>query len=172
MDRFSTMEHQSMQKIAPCLWFDDQAEEAVNFYVSIFQNSKILNVARYGEAGAKASGRPRGTVMTVTFELDGQQFMALNGGPIFKFTEAISLMVNCKTQQEVDELWEKLSAGGEKGVCGWLKDKYGLSWQIVPTVVAEMLQDKDAERTERVMEALLHMKKPDIHKLKQAYEQT
>src|ERR1051325_9973557 len=141
-----------MQKITPCLWFDSQAEEAVKFYTSIFKNSKIGKVARYGESGAKVSGRPKGTVMTVTFELDGQEFMALNGGPIFKFTEAISLAVNCKTQEEIDQLWEKLSTGGEKGVCGWLKDKYGLSWQIVPTVLGEMMQDKDAEKTERVME--------------------
>jgi predicted 3-demethylubiquinone-9 3-methyltransferase (glyoxalase superfamily) len=160
-----------MQKITPCLWFDNQAEEAVNFYTSIFKNSKIGKVARYGEAGAKVSGRPKGTVMTVTCELDGQEFMALNGGPLFKFTEAISLAVNCKTQEEIDEFWEKLSAGGEKGVCGWLKDKYGLSWQIVPTVLGEMMQDKDAEKTERVMKALLQMEKLDIKKLQQAYEQ-
>lgn len=160
-----------MQKITPCLWFDDQAEEAVKFYTSFFKNSKIGKVARYGESGAKVSGRPKGTVMTVTFELDGQEFMALNGGPIFKFTEAISLAVNCKTQEEIDELWEKLSAGGEKGVCGWLKDKYGLSWQIVPTVLDEMMQDKDAEKTERVMKALLDMKKLDIKTLRQAYAQ-
>ena len=160
-----------MQKITPCLWFDNQAEEAVKFYTSIFKNSKMGKVARYGESGAKVSGRPKGTVMTVTFELDGQEFMALNGGPIFKFTEAISLAVNCKTQEEIDALWEKLSAGGEKGVCGWLKDKYGLSWQIVPTVLGEMMQDKDAEKTERVMEALLDMKKLDINTLQQAYAQ-
>jgi predicted 3-demethylubiquinone-9 3-methyltransferase (glyoxalase superfamily) len=160
-----------MQKIKPCLWFDNQAEEAVNFYVSIFKNSKVGSIARYGEEGAKVSGRPKGTVMTVTFQLEGQEFMALNGGPQFKFTEAISLVVNCKTQAEVDELWEKLSAGGEKGVCGWLKDKYGLSWQIVPTVLGEMFQDKDAEKTERVMKALLQMTKLDIKKLTQAYEQ-
>src|SRR6266540_2464395 len=122
-----------MQRITPCLWFDDTAEEAVKFYVSIFKNSKIGRIARYGEAGAKVSGRPKGSVMTVTFRLDGQEFMALNGGPFFKFTEAISFIVNCKTQKEVDELWEKLSAGGRKGQCGWLKDKYDLSWQIVPT---------------------------------------
>ena len=160
-----------MQKITPCLWFDNQAEEAVNFYISIFKNSKIGNVARYGEEGAKVSGRPKGTVMTMIFQLDGQEFMALNGGPHFKFTEAISFIVNCETQEAIDEMWEKLSAGGEKGVCGWLKDKYGLSWQIVPTVLGEMLQDKDAEKTERVMKALLQMKNLDIQKLKQAYEQ-
>src|SRR2546426_3934448 len=121
-----------MQKITPFLWFDDKAEEAVNLYVSIFQNSKIGSITRYGQEGAEVSGRPKGTVMTVAFQLDGQAFTALNGGPHFKFTEAISLVVNCKTQEEVDELWEKLSEGGEKGQCGWLKDKYGLSWQIVP----------------------------------------
>ena len=159
-----------MQKITPCLWFDDKAEEAAKFYVSIFKNSKLGKIARYGEAGAEVSGRPKGSVMTVTFQLDGQEFMALNGGPHFKFTEAISLVVNCKTQEEVDEMWEKLSAGGEKGVCGWLKDKYGLSWQLVPTVVEKMFQDKDAKKTERVMKALLQMKKLDIKKLKQAYE--
>jgi predicted 3-demethylubiquinone-9 3-methyltransferase (glyoxalase superfamily) len=158
-----------MQKITPCLWFDNQAEEAVNFYSSIFNNSKIRSVVRYGEEGAKVSGRPTGTVMTVTFQLEGQEFMALNGGPHFKFTEAISLLVNCKTQEEMDELWEKLSVGGETGVCGWLKDKYGLSWQIVPTVLGEMMQDKDAEKTETVMKALLQMKKLDIQRLEQAY---
>ena len=159
-----------MQKITPCLWFDNQAEEAAKFYVSIFKNSKVGSVARYGEEGAKVSGRPKGTVMTVTFQLDGQEFMALNGGPMFKFTEAISLIVNCKTQQEVDELWEKLSKGGEEGPCGWLKDKYGLSWQIVPTVLGEMMQDKDPEKSERVMKAMLQMKKLDIKSLEQAYE--
>jgi len=160
-----------MQKITPCLWFNDNAEEAVRFYVSVFKNSRIGTIARYGKAGAKASGRPEGTVMTVTFRLDGQEFMALNGGPIFKFTEAISLMVNCATQKEVDEMWEKLSKGGKKGPCGWLKDKYGLSWQIVPTVMGKMMQNKDAGKLERVMKAVLQMKKPDIRTLKEAYEQ-
>lgn len=159
-----------MQKITPCLWFDDTAEEAVKFYVSIFKNSRIGSIARYGEAGAQVSGRPKGSVMTVTFRLDGQEFMALNGGPLFKFTEAVSLIVNCKTQTEVDGLWEKLSEGGAKGQCGWLKDKYGLSWQIVPTVLGRMLQDKDARKSERVMAALLQMTKLDIAGLKQAYE--
>jgi len=159
-----------MQRITPFLWFDNKAEEAVNFYVSIFKNSKIGSIARYDEKGSQASGRPKGTVMTVTFQLDGQEFMALNGGPLFKFTEAISFMVNCKTQEEVDEFWEKLSAGGEKGRCGWLKDKYGLSWQIVPTVLGEMMQDKDAEKSKRVMEAMLQMDKLDIKRLKQAYD--
>jgi predicted 3-demethylubiquinone-9 3-methyltransferase (glyoxalase superfamily) len=158
-----------MQAITPCLWFDDNAEEAVKFYVSIFKNSRLGRIARYGEAGAKVSGRPKGSVMTVTFRLAGQEFMALNGGPLFKFTEAVSFIVNCKTQKEVDRLWEKLSAGGEKGPCGWLKDKYGLSWQIVPTAVEKMLQDKNAEKSERVMAALLQMTKLDIAGLKQAY---
>ena len=150
------------------MWFDDKAEEAVNFYVSIFTNSKVGSITRYGEEGAEVSGRPKGTVMTVTFQLEGQEFMALNGGPHFKFTEAISFLVNCQTQEEVDELWEKLSKGGEKGQCGWLKDKYGLSWQIVPTVLSEMLQDKDARKSERVMNALLKMNKIEIKALKRA----
>jgi len=152
------------------LWFDDNAEEAVKFYVSIFKNSKIGRMTRYGEEGAKVSGRPKGTVMTIAFQLEGQAFAALNGGPHFKFTEAISLVVNCKTQKEVDELWEKLSEGGEEGQCGWLKDKYGLSWQIVPTVLSKMLQDKDPKKSERVMQALIQMRKFDIKRLKQAYE--
>jgi predicted 3-demethylubiquinone-9 3-methyltransferase (glyoxalase superfamily) len=162
-----------MQKITPCLWFDDQAEEAVNFYVSIFKNSRVGNITRYGEEGVKVSGRPKGTVMTVMFQLDGQEFMALNGGPVFKFTEAISFIVYCKTQKEIDELWRKLSEGGDEKAqqCGWLKDKYGVSWQIVPTVLAEVLQDKDPRRSERVMKALLRMKKLEIETLKQAYAQ-
>jgi len=155
----------------PFLWFDNKAEEAANFYVSIFRNSKIGTITRYGEEGAKISGRPKGTVMVVAFQLDGQEIMALNGGPHFKFSEAISFLVNCETQQEVDELWEKLSEGGEEGRCGWLKDKYGLSWQIVPTVLGKMLQDKDAEKSERVMNAMLKMDKIEIKTLKQAYEQ-
>src|SRR5262249_32201966 len=158
----ATKEQDSMQKITTHLWFDNQAEEAARFYVSLFKNSKILNVARYGEAGAKVSGRQPGSIMTVTFQLDGQQFIALNGGPLFKFSDAISFLVNCETQAEVDELWEKLSEGGEKGPCGWLKDKYGLSWQIVPTVLGEMLQDKEPKKSEPVMAALLQMKKLDI----------
>ena len=149
------------------MWFDDKAEEAMNFYVSIFKNSKIVSVTRYGEAGPG----PKGTVMTATFQLDGQEFAALNGGPLFKFTEAISFVVNCKTQEEVNEFWEKLSEGGEKSRCGWLKDKYGLSWQIVPTVLEEMLQDNDAGRSQRVMRAMLQMDKIDIAGLKRAYEQ-
>jgi predicted 3-demethylubiquinone-9 3-methyltransferase (glyoxalase superfamily) len=149
------------------LWFDGKAEEAMNFYVSIFKNAKIVGVTRYGEAGPG----PKGTVMTAKFELNGQEFVALNGGPQFTFTEAISFVVNCATQQEVDEFWEKLSEGGEKSRCGWLKDKYGLSWQVVPTVLVEMLQDKDAEKSKRVMQAMLQMDKLDIKALKQAYQQ-
>jgi len=159
-----------MQKITPFLWFANQAEEAATFYTSIFKNSKIVSVTRYDEAGAEASGRPKGTVMTVAFELEGQTFTALNGGPVFKFTEAISFVVNCTTQKEVDELWEKLSEGGEKERCGWLKDKYGVSWQIVPVILVELLQDKDAEKTQRVMEAMLQMDKLDMEGLKHAYE--
>ena len=155
-----------MPKITPFLWFDDNAEEAANFYTSVFKNSNVLSISRYGEAGP----RPAGTVMTVAFQLNGQEFTALNGGPEFKFTEAVSFVVSCQTQEEVDELWEKLSEGGEEVKCGWLKDKYGLSWQIVPTVLMEMLQDKDAERAQRVMEAMLQMKKIDIKALRQAYD--
>lgn len=156
-----------MQKITPFLWFDNQAEEAADFYVSIFKNSQIVTVTRYGKAGPG----PQGSVMTVLFELEGQQFIALNGGPQFKFTEAISFSVDCKTQEEVDEFWEKLSEGGEQGPCGWLKDKYGLSWQINPSILGEMLSDPDPEKSKRVMEAMLKMKKIDIELLKQAYEQ-
>ena len=159
-----------MQKITPFLWFDDQAEEAVNFYTSLFENSKIGTVGRYDEAGAAASGRPSGSVMTMAFELAGQEFVALNGGPEFKFTEAISFVVNCETQAEVDRFWAKLSDGGEEGPCGWLKDRYGLSWQIVPVVLIELLQDEDAARARSVMEAMLQMKKLDIHLLQAAYE--
>jgi predicted 3-demethylubiquinone-9 3-methyltransferase (glyoxalase superfamily) len=159
-----------MQKITPCLWFDHQAEEAAKFYVSIFKHSKIGTMTRYGEAGAKVSGRPNGSVMTVTFEIEGQEFVALNGGPHFTFSEAISLMVKCETQKEMDEMWEKLSQGGEEGPCGWLKDKYGLSWQIVSPEWNEMLRDKDVEKSERVMKAILQMTKPDIKTLKQAYD--
>ena len=157
-----------MQKITPFLWFDDNAEEAVKFYTSIFKNSKIRKMARYGEEGEKIAGRPKGSVMTVEFQLEGQQFIALNGGPIFKFTEAISFVVNCETQEEVDYYWEKLSQGGKEVQCGWLKDKYGLSWQIVPTVLSELLSDKDAAKAQRVMQAMLKMVKLDVKKLKQA----
>src|ERR1700682_5190281 len=144
-----------MQKITPFLWFDDKAEEAMNFYVSVFKNSKVVRVTRYGEAGP---GR-KGTVMSATFQLDGQEFFALNGGPQFTFTPAISFFVNCESQQEVDELWEKLSAGGRKGRCGWLQDKYGRSWQIIPSALGQMLQDKDPAKANRVMQAMLQMDK-------------
>jgi len=160
----------TMQKIAPFLWFDNQAEDAVKFYVSIFKNSKIGSITRYEEEAAKASGRPKGSVMTVAFELAGQEFVALNGGPLFKFSEAISFVVNCETQEEVDHFWEKLSAGGQEVQCGWLKDRFGVSWQVVPTVLGEMLQDKDREKSKRVMAAMLKMKKINIEALKKAYE--
>ena len=157
-----------MQRITPFLWYDDKAEEAANFYISIFKNSKILSVLRYGEVGPG----PKGSVMTVEFQLEGQEFVALNGGPHFKFTEAISFVVNCATQEEVDYFWEKLTAdGGQESMCGWLKDKYGLSWQVVPTILIELFKDKDAEKSQRVMKAMLQMKKIDISKLKQACEQ-
>ncbi|CCF82553.1 VOC family protein [Nitrolancea hollandica] len=155
------------RKITPFLWFDDNAEEAMNFYVSVFKNSEVLNISRYGDGAPGAAG----TVMTATFRLDGQEFMALNGGPHFKFTEAISFFIDCESQEEVDELWEKLSEGGKTSQCGWLKDKYGLSWQVVPSVLSEMLQDPDHERANRVMQAMLQMTKIDIAKLQQAYEQ-
>ena len=155
-----------MQKITTFLWFNDSAEEAMNFYVSIFKNSKILNVARYGDAGPG----PKGSVMTGTFQLEGQQFMALNGGPHFKVTEAISLFVNCETQQEVDELWSKLTAGGAESQCGWLKDKFGLSWQIVPTALGKMLGDRNPKKAQSTMKAMLQMRKIDIKKLKEAYD--
>ena len=155
-----------MQKITPFLWFDNNAEEAANFYISIFKNSKILNISRYGEAGPG----PKGSVMSATFELEGQKFMALNGGPQFTFSPAISFFVNCETQPEVDELWEKLSAGGKKNRCGWLQDKFGVSWQIVPSILGKLLQDKDREKSKRVMQAMLQMDKLNIAGLKQAYE--
>src|SRR5437763_14766192 len=148
-----------MQKIPPCLWFEDQAEKAVKFYASIFKNSKIKSSTRYSEDAAKVSGRPKGSVLTVAFQLAGQEFLALNGGPIFKFTEAVSFIVNCETQAEVDRWWEKLSEVGDKGQCGCLKDKYGLSWQIVPTILSKMLQDKDDRNSKSVMSALRQLKK-------------
>jgi len=161
-----------LQKITPCLWFDTQAEEAAQFYCSIFRNSRILSISRYGEAGHEIHGKPAGSVLTVAFELDGQVFTALNGGPVFKFNEAISLQVNCDTQEELDHYWDRLSAGGDETAqqCGWLKDKYGVSWQIVPTVLPDMMTDADSRKTERVMTALLKMKKLDIAELKRAYE--
>jgi predicted 3-demethylubiquinone-9 3-methyltransferase (glyoxalase superfamily) len=156
-----------MQKIKPFLWFDTQAEEAAHFYVSIFKNSKILNISRYGDAGPG----PKGSVMTISFELDGQEFIGLNGGPHFKFTEAISFTVMCKTQEEVDDFWKKLTAGGQEVECGWLKDKYGLCWQITPTILPEMLTDPDPQKAKRVIQAMMTMKKIDIAALQRAYDQ-
>jgi len=156
-----------MQKITPFLWFDNQAEEAINFYVSIFKNSKVLSMSRYGDAGPG----PAGTVMSASFQLEGQEFMALNGGPDHKFSEAISLFVNCETQEEVDKLWNQLSEGGEEGPCGWLKDKYGLSWQVIPTALGELLGDRDPVKSQNVMKAMLQMSKIDIKALQRAYEQ-
>ena len=159
-----------MQKITPFLWFDDQAEEAAKFYTSIFKNSKIGRTLLYSEEAAKASGQPAGSVLTIEFEIEGQKFVALNGGPQFKFNESISFVVNCETQEEVDYFWEKLTAdGGEESQCGWLKDKFGLSWQVTPTVLIDMLHDKDSEKAERVMKAMLQMQRIDIEKLKVAY---
>lgn len=162
-----------MEKITPCLWFDSNAEEAVNFYTTIFTNSKIKNISRYGEAGYEIHGKPAGTVLTIEFELNGQAFTALNGGPMFKFNEAISFQIGCDSQQEIDYYWEILSHAGDSTAqqCGWLKDKYGVSWQVVPSILGEMLQDKDARKSERVMKALLKMKKLDIKTLRQAYEE-
>jgi predicted 3-demethylubiquinone-9 3-methyltransferase (glyoxalase superfamily) len=158
-----------MQKITPFLWFDDQAEEAVKFYTSIFKNSNVGRTLRYGEEAAKASGQSAGSVLTIEFELEDQKFVALNGGPQFKFNESVSFVVNCETQEEVDYFWERLTAdGGEESQCGWLKDKFGLSWQITPTVLIDMLHDKDSQKAERAMKAMLQMKKIDIGKLKEA----
>ena len=156
-----------MEKITPFLWFDGKAEEAANFYTSIFKNSQIVNMMRYGEAGPG----PKETVMSAVFELNGQTFIALNGGPMFTFSPAISFLVNCETQEEVDDLWEKLSEGGERQRCGWLKDKYGVSWQIIPTILGQLLQDKDTPRSKRAMQAMMQMDKIDIAALKRAYEQ-
>jgi len=160
-----------LKRIAPCLWFDSDGEEAARHYTAIFSNSKIVKITRYGDAGKEIHCRPAGSVLTVTFELDGQPFTALNGGPVFKFNEAVSLQVNCETQQEIDYYWDKLSRGGDSNAqqCGWLKDKYGLSWQVVPVALEEMLSDTVTERSERVMTALLQMKKLDIAQLKKAY---
>lgn len=155
-----------MQKITPYLWFDGQAEEAANYYVSIFKNAKITNISRYPEGAPGLAG----SVLTVSFVLDGQEFTALNGGPQYKFSEAISFLVDCKSQKEVDELWSKLSAGGEEGPCGWLKDKFGVSWQVIPTALSEMLNDPDPARAQRVMQAMLKMKKIEIPVLQQAYD--
>jgi predicted 3-demethylubiquinone-9 3-methyltransferase (glyoxalase superfamily) len=163
---------QNIQKITPCLWFDDQAEEAAKFYTAIFNNAKIVSITRYGEAGHEIHGRPAGTVMTVAFELDGHAFTALNGGPMFKFNEAISFQVSCETQEELDYYWEKLSEGGDREAqqCGWLKDKYGASWQVIPNVLLEMLTNPDSKKSQRVMKSMLRMKKIDIEELKRAYD--
>ena len=160
----------SLQKITPFLWFDHEAEEAARFYVSIFENSRLGEVTRYSDEAAGAAGRPAGSVMTVSFELDGQAFTALNGGPAFTFTEAISFVVSCESQAEVDRFWEKLSAGGHEVECGWLKDRFGISWQIVPRVMMKMIQDKDPEKSKRVVAAMLKMKKLDLAALKRAYD--
>lgn len=160
-----------LQKIAPCLWFDDQAEEAAKFYTGIFENSKITNISRYGEAGREFHGKTPGTVMTVAFELEGQAFTALNGGPVFKFNEAISFQISCESQEEVDHYWQKLSEGGDEAAqrCGWLKDKYGVSWQVVPTALIEMMNDPDSAKSQRVTAAMLQLKKLDIAGLRRAY---
>jgi predicted 3-demethylubiquinone-9 3-methyltransferase (glyoxalase superfamily) len=160
-----------MQKITPFLWFNNQAEEAVNLYVSLFENSKIVKVTRYDDAAANASGRPKGSVMTIAFQLRGQDFTALNGGPHFKFTEAVSFIVNCDTQAEIDKFWSKLSEDGEPGQCGWLKDRFGLSWQVIPATLGEMIKDKDPAKSRRVMTALLQMRKVDIQALERARDQ-
>ena len=162
-----------MQKIIPCLWFDDKAEEASTFYASVFKNSKIGDVTRYGKEGYEIHRREAGSVLTVEFEIEGQKFVALNGGPVFKFNEAISFQVRCETQKEIDYYWEKLSEGGDEQAqqCGWLKDKYGVSWQIVPIVLGKMLQDKDTKKSDRVMKALLQMRKLDVMALMRAYEE-
>lgn len=161
-----------MQKITPFLWFDGKAEEAAKFYASIFKNSNIGKITRYGKEGYEVHRRPAGTVMTVEFQIDGQKFVALNGGPEFKFTEAVSFAVGCKSQEEVDMFWKKLGEGGQESVCGWLKDRYGLSWQITPTILSEMLADRDPKKAGRVMAAMLKMKKIDIPTLKKAYDQS
>jgi len=160
-----------VRKITPCLWFDTQAEEAAQFYCSIFPNSRVLRISRYGEAGREIHGMPAGSVLTVAFELDGQEFTALNGGPVFRFNEAVSFQVSCDDQDELDYYWDRLAAGGDEASqrCGWLKDRYGLSWQIVPAVLADMMTDADGRKSERVMTALLKMKKLDIAALRQAY---
>jgi len=162
-----------MQKISPCLWFDDNAEDAVNFYTSIFKDSKIGNVIRYGKEGYEIHKKKEGSVMTIDFEIEGQKFLALNGGPIFKFNEAISFQIYCDTQEEIDYYWDKLTEDGDKNaqVCGWLKDKFGVSWQVVPVALIKMLEDKDSRKTERVMKAMLQMQKLDIDALRKAYQE-
>jgi predicted 3-demethylubiquinone-9 3-methyltransferase (glyoxalase superfamily) len=162
---------QAIQRVTPCLWFDDEAEEAARFYTGIFRNSRIVNVSRYGEAGREMHGRPPGSVMVVAFELDGQAFTALNGGPVFKFNEAVSFQVHCETQAEVDHYWEKLSAGGDEKAqqCGWLKDRYGVSWQVVPGALIRMITDPDTVKSQRAFQAMLQMKKFDIAALERTY---
>jgi predicted 3-demethylubiquinone-9 3-methyltransferase (glyoxalase superfamily) len=161
---------QQIQRIAPCLWFDDQAEEAVAFYTAIFKNSRIVSISRFGEAGYEFHGKPAGSVMTVAFELEGHAFTALNGGPMFKFNQAISFQVNCETQEDVDYYWEKLCVGDEKAQqCGWLKDQYGVSWQVVPSILSAMINDPDSEKSQRAVGAVLRMKKIDIEELKLAH---
>ena len=160
----------TLQRITPFLWFDHQAEEAAKFYVSIFKNSRVVSTSRYDEEASRVAGRPKGSVMTVAFELDGQEFAALNGGPVFKFTEAMSLVVNCETQREVDHFWAKLSAGGQEVECGWLKDRFGVSWQVVTTILSQLLTGADPEKSRRAMSAMLKMKKLDIDALKRAYD--
>ena len=169
--RRSPKASRTVQRISPCLWFDNEAEQAASFYTGIFKNSRIVTITRYGKAGFEVHHRPAGSVMVVVFELDGQEFTALNGGPVFKFNEAISLQVDCKTQDEIDYYWEKLSAGGDPKAqqCGWLKDKYGLSWQVVPTMMAELFKDENSAKSQRAMDAMLRMKKLDIAKLEKAY---
>ena len=159
-----------LQKITPCLWFDTAAEEAVNFYISVFENGRIHKTTRYTEEGFEVHGRPAGSVMTIEYELDGTKFTALNGGPMFRFNEAVSFQIGCSTQEEIDHFWSKLSAGGEEGPCGWLKDRFGLSWQVVPVRLAEMLADPDAQKVERVTRAFLQMRKFDLDELEAAYE--
>ncbi len=159
------------QKITPCLWFDNKAEEAVKFYTSVFKNSKIGKTLRYDDASAKASGMPKGSVLTIEFQIEGQEFLALNGGPIFKFTEAVSFIIDCNDQKEVDYFWDKLTKGGQESVCGWLKDKYGVSWQVTPSILPKMLTDKDPKKAQNVMKAMMQMKKIDIKALQKAYDQ-
>ena len=159
-----------LQKITPCLWFDTQAEEAANFYISVFDNGRITKTTRYSEEGFEVHGRPAGSVMTVEFELDGMKLTGLNGGPMFRFNEAVSFQIACSSQDEIDRFWSTLSAGGEEGPCGWLKDRFGLSWQVVPVRLGEMLADPDPQKVERVTRAFLQMKKFDLHELEEAYE--
>lgn len=169
--RRSSKAVRAVQRISPCLWFDSEAEQAAEFYTGVFKNSRIVTITRYGKAGFEIHHRPAGSVMVVVFELDGQEFTALNGGPVFKFNEAISFQINCETQAEIDHYWKKLTAGGDPQAqqCGWLKDKYGVSWQVVPTMMAEMFKDENSAKSQRAMQAMLRMKKLDIAELEKAY---